>query len=1329
MADLSQHTNYNAKYSGLLDNLWLTLAIAGVCLIGHELEVRVPRQRGTDGPRRLLVVRIYQALRGWKRRTSSRSHHPQQGDGRTSSEGLVEDKANRPSDRPKSREDWEFGYIYQPKVWAVNASQSLPKWPLAWIVASLKFKETDMPAKCGLDLTLHARFLRASFFYTLFHALIIMPILMPLHIFYSPIDVAKTSMLRASISSLVKSSGSKWLWVHALLIWWVSITWICVVLWITWGALAYRRREIRALGVKLEEEKAAARLKSRGEEGQDDIHPYADRPGLKRFRTIMVTNIPPDMRDEKVLKEYFDYYIQRHHARKADPQKRVPIGTIIKQVIPIGQNPSYSVDVEPSEGSDVEEIVLVRKLSRLQNLRNRRENVLRQLEIAHTKLAQRVLQEVTKYHRHPRKLHQIQDPVKLARMSILVEALKPYVNAKTTELDDTIWDILHSVPRECLDPFQELTHSPIIAPFYKNNAPKIDYLTLKLNYITDLIDEAQSTPVEDYPAASTAFATFKDAKTARLALKILDSHPKRTLSCRTTAAPEWTDLLWPRLYKSAYRSEFVRGWVVNLGVWAFTLVWIFPVSILCALASLTNIAGFVKPLQKFLDEHPKAASAITSLAPVIFVALLTLAICPLLLVIANKAETTVTRLGIHNSVLERFWKFLMVNGVVFFAIGQSTIEAYLTAFQAKSFDPLPIISSAFPTAAPYFSSYILLQVAIQPFFEIFRLGLPTIVYVFGTRHPTFSHFSQLPQHVLGGAIMHLFMLLNPLVIAFTLVYYGALYIVWKRQFVFVYGRLYETNGRRSSIRIQRYSTDALALAQFVLFAFFVLNKAKGHAAATGILFALTLSIKVVITRALKRRFDRLDHEEADLLCPPANNLISGNEQGGSDPYDRSDDEETFEERGKQEGDSKSTFQTVRRNFRYWTGGWIGKHQLPSERKPIPFDRTFFTALDSKVHLKERTDSNTALDDLSPKLTPLHETHGLALVSRHPPLPPWEDIPPYHRSRGYDDQPAYTDPYEEFLLLQRDPRSAIDLDDCVQVRLSLTTSSGGSGQISDWSVDLPKYDESEEENTVSPAASRPAPYRSKTEPLLSHVDSPGLSPEKEQHVWYDGIPGRAIRRHTDAPSPPRLSQLFRDPQTISESPGGDIMMRTFACSSAIPQTDSPATLGNDSERAAIHSGSATSLPEPILGNDNAPSTPQKERHINYRESTSDHVETLHTPSRSPSRVARSTTLLTPRVARSASYISGRHRTVSASSAQQQALLDEVMEEEIRESRGINKVEDQEDAKEMEEVSKELHRLNRKDTSSQKDLRRRRSRAATAVSLVSSRSGKRSGTTHH
>lgn len=149
-----------------------------------------------------------------------------------------------------------------------------------------------MPAKCGLDLTLHMRFIRGSFFYTLMQCLIVLPILMPLHIIYSPDTVARTSMLKASITSLVESDGTKWLWVHAVLVWWVSITWTMTALWIAWGAIAYRRREIALLSKKTKSRRSDV---SDGESvnfGTEEIDTKCE--GIKRSRTLMVTNVPPD---------------------------------------------------------------------------------------------------------------------------------------------------------------------------------------------------------------------------------------------------------------------------------------------------------------------------------------------------------------------------------------------------------------------------------------------------------------------------------------------------------------------------------------------------------------------------------------------------------------------------------------------------------------------------------------------------------------------------------------------------------------------------------------------------------------------------------------------------------------------------------------------------------------------------------------------------------------------------------------------------------------------------------------------------------------------------
>lgn len=128
---------------------------------------------------------------------------------------------------------------------------------------------------------------------------VVVPILMPLHLLYAPDNINKTSMLRVGIDGLVASSGSKWLWVHAVLAWWISFTWTCTTLWIGWGGLAYRRRGIARLREKVKETRKEAVGLSRGEEGlannDAELWPVADgSEGIKKFRAVMMVNVPPD---------------------------------------------------------------------------------------------------------------------------------------------------------------------------------------------------------------------------------------------------------------------------------------------------------------------------------------------------------------------------------------------------------------------------------------------------------------------------------------------------------------------------------------------------------------------------------------------------------------------------------------------------------------------------------------------------------------------------------------------------------------------------------------------------------------------------------------------------------------------------------------------------------------------------------------------------------------------------------------------------------------------------------------------------------------------------
>ena len=53
-------------------------------------------------------------------------------------------------------------------------------------------------------------------------------------------------------------------------------------------------------------------------------------------------------------------------------------------------------------------------------------------------------------------------------------------------------------------------------------------------------------------------------------------------------AADFRDLDWVRLMRNTYRTEFVRSWVVALGVWAFTVVWCLPISLF---VTLTSVSG------------------------------------------------------------------------------------------------------------------------------------------------------------------------------------------------------------------------------------------------------------------------------------------------------------------------------------------------------------------------------------------------------------------------------------------------------------------------------------------------------------------------------------------------------------------------------------------------------------------------------------------------------------------------------------------------------------------------------------------------------------------
>ena len=521
--------------------------------------------------------------------------------------------------------------------------------------------------------------------FTFAHTISTLPILFPIHLEFSEGSISKKSMTRASISSLVSTTkGLSLLWIHLILLIWVTFSWIYTLYWIASGTFRFRAQKIQEV---------AKRVALRAEAEKDAQYhphphpqfPFQDLPSMDednstrgvRLRTVLVTNIPPNLRTEKDLKEYFEYYLSRRIAKPSmgvtsttqpgflnrtfafafNRARHLP-SRLQKSLVSQPSSPEvdHQTNSKVAEVPVIDRVVLVRKMSDLASLLERREDVLRLLETAHIRLAQKALAAVKEAvepkpstglihsattrlsfatrRSHPPSLDLESGRRSAAgsvegedRMQLLIRTLTPYIDTPVPKknrfglgcnwglfgstdpdadmkypithitptsvsephaslADKTVWDALLSLPRSTLDTFQPLIH--LSALFRGKTVPSIDYYTAKLNLLTSLITEKRAKAINEYTATSTAFVTFKDPADARRACKYLAVHPNNPFNaCFVTMAPSFEDLDWTRLMKATYRvevlasshlydstlsayiirSQFVKDWVVNIGVW------------------------------------------------------------------------------------------------------------------------------------------------------------------------------------------------------------------------------------------------------------------------------------------------------------------------------------------------------------------------------------------------------------------------------------------------------------------------------------------------------------------------------------------------------------------------------------------------------------------------------------------------------------------------------------------------------------------------------------------------------------------------------------------
>ena len=263
--------------------------------------------------------------------------------------------------------------------------------------------------------------------FTFLHTLTTFPVLFPIHIRFSDDSVSPTSMTRASISSLVSTpKGLSLLWIHILLLFWITLTWIVTLCWVCLGAFRLRQAHIYATASRLALQNSTSGTLT----SSPHPHPpytFTDSPvpdegypnvGL-RSRTIMVSNVPRALRDEKELKDYFIYYMSRKVEKPSMGWTSSPQPSLFNKCctflfnrwkrrathVPTQPpNASPDQDIHPPTCNDInnndnsrgkipiiERITIGRRMTELASLMERREEILSRLEAAHIALANNAL--------------------------------------------------------------------------------------------------------------------------------------------------------------------------------------------------------------------------------------------------------------------------------------------------------------------------------------------------------------------------------------------------------------------------------------------------------------------------------------------------------------------------------------------------------------------------------------------------------------------------------------------------------------------------------------------------------------------------------------------------------------------------------------------------------------------------------------------------------------------------------------------------------------------------------------------------------------------------
>ncbi|EXJ56953.1 hypothetical protein A1O7_07297 [Cladophialophora yegresii CBS 114405] len=359
-----------------------------------------------------------------------------------------------------------------------------------------------------------------------------------------------------------------------------------------------------------------------------------------------------------------------------------------------------------------------------------------------------------------------------------------------------------------------------------------------------------------------AFIEFSNQTAAHDAYQSVGRDSKTRFSPRYIGVQP-SEVVWKNLGTS-YSSRKVKVIIATIIVWVMIIFWAIPVTFVGALSNINYLTNKV-PFLSFINKIPKVVlGVVTGLLPVVLLAIL-MALVPIFCGLLAKFAGEPTQSAIQLKVQSWYFAFQVVQ-VFLITTFASSASAVTTQIVQNPGSAPSLLATNLPKASNFYISYFILTGLMQAALQLLNI-VPLLMYVLlgkfldKTPRKKYNRFVNLPgigwgstypKFTLLGVIAVSYSCIAPLVLGFATIGFCLLYLMFRYNWLFVFGNRFDTKGEAYSRALKQLMTGVY-LASLCLIGLFAIGCSKSRASAGPLAIMVVFLVVVVIFQIM---FDR-----------------------------------------------------------------------------------------------------------------------------------------------------------------------------------------------------------------------------------------------------------------------------------------------------------------------------------------------------------------------------------------------------------------------------------------------------------------------------------------